>query len=135
MNYKEMSDFEINKAVAIKLGYDCPSQKPFPHTGGNGVHRHRKGNPMRDCRDVNYCNSWDDAGDIIESGISIINIKGSTQWFACVDVEFDTICMSPDGSDNGVSCFNARLEEYSTNPLRAAMIVFLMMEDNIALAK
>jgi hypothetical protein len=73
-------------------------------------------------------NSWADMGPIIFSkNISIINIKNTTQWFACADVEFENICMSPDGNDSGISSMSTNHASYCTKPLRAAAIVFLMM--------
>ena len=72
-----------------------------------------------------------DPGDmwpiILDSGISVINLKNTTQWAACSDVEFEKIGMSPDGNDSGISAFFAKHEYYHVNPLRAAAIVFLMI--------
>lgn len=75
-----------------------------------------------------YCNSPAAMWPIIFSkNISVINIKNTTQWFACTDVEFENICMSPDGSDSGISSMSANHNHYCTKPLRAAAIVFLEM--------
>lgn len=117
MNYDEMSDFEINKAVAARHGIDL-----------SGITEE-----MSHWYDVpDYCNDPADAWPIIESnGISLINLRSGTinsVWLACYRVRFETICMSPDGSDNGVSCMDADFETYHTNPLRCAMICFLKMK-------
>ena len=97
MNYAEMSDFEINKAVAATcLGewYD-------------------NGTCLVKCDDddrsiFNPCNSWTDAGPIILE--NRIGLTPSVDiWHAYSDEE-DFICSI-------------------ANPLRAAMIVFLMMHE------
>lgn len=98
MNYSDMTDFFINKAVAATcLGewYD-------------------NGKCVIKCDDddrsiFNPCNSWADAGPIIgKENISLI--FGFGHWDA----------MSPDGDS---------LQAEEVNPLRAAMIVFLMMQE------
>ncbi len=131
MNYEQVSDFELNKAVARALGHELSAVKVDENDSSmisiKSIWCTGSYNPIPIPA---YCNNPLDAWPIMtDNGISTINISGTTQWFACVDVRFETICMSPDGSDNGVSCFDARLNAYHTNPLRAAMIVFLMMKD------
>ena len=128
MNYESMSDFEINKAVfPLTRNYgkceDVMAQKN-PDRGalmwGDGANWFK----------FDACNNHNDMWPIIvDNGISTINLKGTTQWFACSQVEFETICMSPDGSDNGISAFYTKYEYHNTNPLRAAAIVFLMMQE------
>jgi hypothetical protein len=81
MNYSEMLDFEIN----------CWVQEV---TGKRG----------------DYCNSWADAGPIIEN--NHIGIEHDGDCWLCV-------CFSENGS----------FESEHDNPLRAAMIVFLMMQE------
>lgn len=92
-NYSEMSDFEINKEVAIATGLDLSGVTQENYWMYN----------MKD-----YCNSWADAGPIIEK--FRITIDSDTDvWFASDDKHCHT----------------------HYNPLRAAMIVFLMMmKDN-----
>ena len=104
--YESMSDFEINNNVYKFIG---EFSKALP----------------------DYCNDWKRAGAIIsEYKISLINIKNTTMWMACNNAGFETICMSPDGTDDGVSCFDADSSTHNTNPLKAAMIVLLMTRDN-----
>lgn len=117
MNYAEMSDFEINKAVAEKL---------FKDVVGLIVTRDV---PTRDrvigfkdldgeivsfiCAD--YCNSWADAGPIIVNNfISLQFFQGN--WMASVNPSQETGFRA--------ACFIER-----DNPLRAAMITYLMMTE------
>ncbi len=95
MNYKEMTDQEINKLVAERLGYTYKQFKIFR---------------------PDYCNNPSHAWPIIlENKISIQHnvLTRGGDWFA------------------GVYCFDgAPIEtDYMNNPLRAAMIVYLMMEE------
>jgi len=118
MNYQEMSDFDINCAVARLIGdevysnnKDCTKHKAY-----------RIGDRYRDVYSSGWstdvfdpCNSWADAGPIIqENGINLMASKvvgsgGLKEWEA----------MSYEGN-----CHHWG----ELNPLRAAMIVFLMMK-------
>ncbi|ORM55956.1 hypothetical protein HA41_00550 [Pantoea conspicua] len=98
MNYAEMTDFEINKAVAATcLGewYD-------------------NGTCIVKCDDddrsiFNPCNSWSDAGPIIEKeNVSLTCHQSRDEWAAI----FNRHCMSA-----------------NQNPLRAAMECFLMKKE------
>ncbi|MFE0584830.1 phage protein NinX family protein [Pantoea vagans] len=109
MNYSEMSDFEINREVAGEVGgflaKDIFEEEKtiFKWHPGN---KYSKFDP---------CKSWADAGPIIESGlISIQFYQGS--WMASVNPSQETGFRA--------ACFIER-----ENPLRAAMIVFLMMQE------
>lgn len=98
MIYSEMTDLEINKAVAsacLDEWYD------------NGICVVRCGDEDRNI--FNPCNSWADAGPIIEkSRMSLTPYAG------------------------GWHVFNDDAEKIYTdeNPLRAAMIIFLMMQES-----
>jgi hypothetical protein len=127
MNYESMSDFEINLEVARWIGVVINDNQ-------DAALKSKPSSVL--CNDIissleyNFCNNHADMWPIIfASNISIINIKNTTQWFACSDVEFENICMSPDGNDSGISSMYAKNECYCTNPLRAAAIVFLMMQE------
>ncbi|HCN8607507.1 TPA: DUF2591 family protein [Escherichia coli] len=102
MDYSQLSDFEINKRVFKAI----VGAKPlgYPHNAdGRSVGNEANGN----YRWYDYCNNPADAWPIIEKHrISILDQL--TEW--CVDA-------------NGVSPI------FDTRPLRAAMIVFLMMQD------
>ena len=125
MNYETASDFDLSMAVA-KLAN--PSNKDIQNwngkvaiaSGGDG-----RGGYWVTYFDIN--NPADMWPIMLEHGVSVINLKNTTQWIACVDAEFNNICMSPDGNDNGISAFYAKHECYHTNPLRAAAIVYLKM--------
>lgn len=105
MNYSEMSDFEINREVAGKVGGFLAKdifeeeQTIFKWHPGN---KYSKFDP---------CNSWADAGPIIEnSGIGIMPMFAG--WRAA--------------SERGCRDYTSIANE---NPLRAAMIVFLMIQE------
>lgn len=114
MDYSKMSDFEINMKVAeLCLDYDSISQ--LPHIGmsvhwGDGANWHT----------YNPCNNPADAWPIITA--NKIN----------VEFEGDTI----DGKDVWWSIASwgrtAAEHQFCTdiNPLRAAMIVFLKMQES-----
>ncbi|EEV8754195.1 DUF2591 domain-containing protein [Escherichia coli] len=112
MDYSQLSDFEINKRVfkaivgAKPLGY--------PHNAdGRSVGNESNGN----YRWYDYCNNPADAWPIItENNISII---------------LDNPSM-PCATDNARDLFDDAGPNVGVaydNPLRAAMIVFLMMQD------
>lgn len=113
-NYSAMSDFEINKSVALLCCIEgvCINDDGFPvkniiddspgsYSGGDYIEY-----------DFDPCNSWADAGPIIqENKISLTFSKSD--------------CVATKIINDG-----ARYREsYGENPLRAAMIVFLMMKD------
>lgn len=124
IDYSQLSDFEINKRVAIALNIDMhffisesedsfdsevllSERGPIWQTSAHVVLQYRPSNG--NC--FNPCNNWSDAGPIIvEYRISIdcIHDQGE-KWLAF----------------SGDDC-----EYRSThkNPLRAAMIVFLEMQ-------
>lgn len=112
MNYSEMSDFEINKAV-------CEVILP------NRLVIKSKSRPPAACvidcnmnRWFDYCNSWADAGPIIE------------RYMICLVA--DVFAEPQDGgkwvAQPAYGWDNERVR--SDNPLRAAMIVFLMMQES-----
>lgn len=109
-NYGEMSDFEINLAVAHIVigsgGYDWNSDKKEVYLAA------RDGGEFLPNAYFDPCNNPADAWNIIEqSKISLImhedHIDGMP-WFAC----------------------RGKLNSSNKKPLRAAMIVFLMMQES-----
>ena len=107
-NYSEMTDFEIDVAVAKIIH---PGRKITNFAGEAVVWF---GN--LETRIVRYCKSWADAGPIIEkSGISISKFNHG-MWLASSDAYW------VDGDEWQIG------GEANQNPLRAAMIVFLMMQ-------
>lgn len=105
MNYSKMSDFEINMAVAKAQGYDCSARQHLGEAGFSTVVTGSTG--------LDYCKRWADAGPIIESngiGIMPFQKKAAKAW----------------PTSTGLLS-NMSVEH--ENPLRAAMIVFLMMQE------
>ena len=104
MNHEEMSDFEINKRVAEAVGMELSSD----HSGAYvGVVRRSIGS-RPNYGHVNYCNNPSDAWPIIvENKIGIQHFNNGMWQSHC---KYDSVC-------------------HNTNPLRAAMIVFLMMQE------
>lgn len=124
MDYSQLSDFEINKRVAIALNIDMhffisesedsfdsevlPSEMgPIWQTSAHMVLQYSPSNG--NC--FNPCNNPADAWQIIESnriGVMPSEMKSKELW------------MSTSGKGSYA---------YHKNPLRAAMIVFLKMQD------
>ena len=102
MNYSEMTDFEISVRVGDLKGVRWANldENYNPLSVWNGD----------DLCVFNPCNSWADAGPIIEKE-NISLIFGFGHWDA-------------------VSPYGERLQAEEVNPLRAAMIVFLMMQES-----
>lgn len=124
MDYSKLSDFEINKLVAIanrllvqeiddskSTGMTSKYHELRPHT----VWVSDGENPWEQFAPT-LC--WEDAGPIIQaSGISIVKY-GHGMWLASSDAYcVDGVEWQIDG-------------EAHQNPLRAAMIVFLMMQES-----
>lgn len=119
-DYSVLSDFEINKRVfkaivgAIPLGY--------PHNAdGRSVGNESNGN----YRWYDYCNNPEDAMPIIiENKISIVSTDSS--WIALPDnAAIDGI--TGDATEMIYADDSCVIH---ANPLRAAMIVFLQMQEN-----
>ncbi len=104
MNYKLMSDFDINKAVAIKLNYTVTENFKWEDEQC-WIKAAKDKEPTKI---FDYCGDANDAWPIIiENEIGINKLKCEPLWIA----------------DKGGSYVRDK------NPLRAAMIVFLMMND------
>lgn len=119
MDYSKMSDQQINEAVLEALYGGGPEYRTTDdgkliilrhvNTVEFGEHVER----TEDAGEFNPCNSWADAGPIIEKfGIGLMPFKKSPAkaWPLSVGL-----------------LSNASVEH--ENPLRAAMIVYLMMHD------
>lgn len=128
-DYSAMSDFEINKAVAESLGnrnvqlpaeYISGSVVSYMVSGmvGRGSYLNQDGQIEVKAREVrkDFCNNPADAWPIIVANkISILIDETVDYWSSALVHDFcDADAFSHGTSDN--------------NPLRAAMIVFLMME-------
>ena len=113
MDYSKLSDFEINKLVAERLGYTDVSKESVNCVGV----RVNKSSTFA------YCNNPADAWPIIlENKISVIYNKYDELYTACSNYCHSWGCEFGDmvefDNDTG-----------NENPLRAAMIVFLMMKE------
>lgn len=116
-NYAEMSDFEINKMAALVLGESPFISQCINFGCGESSVPVGFGNCMRN---VDYCNNWADAGPVIlENRISLFLADGSIACAYSKNVYDEFGCVE-----------GYEFEVEHKNPLRAAMIVFLMMKDN-----
>lgn len=110
MNYKEMSDLQINLLVANAIGVDAVGNSGVVF----GVVRHEGDNVISVIGVVDYCNNPSDAWPVVIShGISIafdVDELSGAAWVA-----------------SHWSCDLAYCD--TSNPLRAAMIMFLMMQE------
>lgn len=108
MNYSEMKEHEINAAVGEAMGWNAK----FIHQDDSVTFRDDLGR-LRGRK--NYCNSWADAGPIIQQNAISVGVRRpgeSNEWIASAFLDV----------------FPAVRYRHS-NPLRAAMIVFLMMQE------
>lgn len=106
MNYAKMKDHEINAAVGEAMGWNAK----FIHQDNSVTFRDDLGR-LRGRK--NYCKSWADAGPIIQdNAIGIMPFKKvkSEAWSLAAGLLSNTAVRHD-------------------NPLRAAMIVFLMMQE------
>ena len=110
MNYENTTDPEINNSVKLLL-----------------ISKHKKESDfdkfflkMLELSNPNYCNSPADAWPIIlENKISIMN--DGDMWEASIDFDGD---LGGHGTDEVLTKYYEH-----KNPLRAAMIVYLMMQE------
>lgn len=122
MDYSKLSDFEINKLVAIATGH-----KQFNSLGWQGL---PEGNfsavIVRGPRKIggfDPCNEPADAWPIVvENKISLVWIAETSRWCASHGGNAEREYWGWD------ECPDVYHE--SINPLRAAMIVFLMMQES-----
>ncbi|APC46553.1 protein ninX [Alteromonas phage PB15] len=117
MNHENISDFEINKRVAESLGFTVTNEQINEVVGEMWVIKNNKG-----ARDglPDYFNNPSDAWPIIvESKISLI--EEGDEWAAYFVFEL------PENMEGGGCDFIHGWTD--KNPLRAAMIVYLMMQE------
>lgn len=103
-DYSKMSDFEINKAVSTALGMDVSGATEENNIMYGYV--------------PNICNNPSDAWPIIFQNDIMLNPS-------CAD----SLWKAEQGLRVKPSGFYSVATAYDTNPLRAAMIVYLMMKD------
>ena len=117
--YEEMSDLDINKMVAAKLGINFPVKPKEPYCSIDGNVIRNNGTDGKDGRPYfgDYCNNPSDAWPIIvENKIDITSPAsiGADDWQARkFYIQFS--------KDN--------IYSLDKNPLRAAMICFLRTKD------
>lgn len=111
-DYSKMSDFEINKSIAACLGVEVQewNGKIF-----GGVER-KIDNVTSVIGVIDYCNNPSDAWPIILG--NKINIFAAPEW--CDKGNWHACIEMLDGDEVG---------HLNHNPLRAAMIAYLMMKD------
>lgn len=119
-DYSKMSDFEINKAVAEHLYKDSPSlivKRDVPSRPAVTVFCDIGNEEIVSIACADYCNNPADAWPIIVANrIGVIPAPSDGLWRAAHrDV----------GADGTPHYFNQ-----CGNPLRAAMVVFLMMKES-----
>ena len=122
-DYSKMSDFEINKLVSLASGKNIKLISVDADDNEIGVIVGQKCTRQR--LPFDPCNSPADAWPIIVGNkISIVSLDN--KWIAApVDTVIDGIT-----GDSEV-CFYASSDAvFDVNPLRAAMIVFLMMQES-----
>lgn len=116
-NYSEMSDFEINRAVALCLGCKVrPSAFETDYYFTDDDKAYNPCAPHGPVENFNPCNSWADAGPIILA--NKITISAPMEY----DQNADWLAYPASDSDICVS---------HPKPLLAAMIVFLMMQEGV----
>ena len=112
-DYSKMSDFEINKAVAINRGGYQGHVKHMEH----GVKESDRDSHGIFYFERDYCNNPSDAWEIIDSNL--------------ICLMADVFCEPQDGgkwiAQPAYGWQHERVR--NDNPLRAAMIMYLMMKD------
>jgi len=107
-DYSAMSDFEINREVALNLGAKDLGDGIFV----GEYRRYDIGERVKNKFKFDPCKSWGDAGPIIQENKINIDYRESVK-------------AGPMASQSG----HKEVYAVDKNPLRAAMIVFLMMKD------
>ncbi|MDU2846207.1 phage protein NinX family protein [Citrobacter sp.] len=123
MDYSKLSDFEINRAVAIAIGFH-PDECDIAKRGTPSVGVEWNEDTGYATKTFDYCNNPVDAWPIIV-GKKLSLINADDKW----------LCVPEDEPVDGVTgdavhMIYAGDGVEHENPLRAAMIVFLMMQDS-----
>lgn len=115
-DYSKMSDAEINVEVAKIQFPRSERNTPYYHRPDVYIY-HRNG--THEAKD--FCNSWADAGPIIEENKISINAHGSNGWIAWKNTGKNL---------EEISSNRHQFSGISVRPLRAAMECFLMMKES-----
>lgn len=132
-DYSKMSDFEINKAVAEHLYKDSPSlivKRDVPSRPAVTVFCDIGNEEIVSIVCADYCNNPAEAWPIIvKNEISVLFGFGE-QYITLRDAKKYYWAGAGVGCDQyGYFDNNDELQHSSYNPLRSAMIVFLMMKE------
>ena len=122
MNYEKMTDFEINKAVAIARGY-AEENCDFGWAGKPDVGVEWSEEAGYPTKSFNYCNSWADAGPIIAC-----KFIAMVPAYEFQDEREEKLMLTGRWGAESINEDAKSLVARDSNPLRAAMIVFLMMQ-------
>ena len=107
-NYKEMSDFEINKAVAVALGFTL-----YESENGTFLLEGNDKPTAYTCKQfIPYCNDWAYAGPLM------VDNRLECYWTNPLDM--DWVAKPANSAD---------IRSKSTNPCRAIAICYLMMKE------
>ena len=109
-DYASMSDFEINRSVAIAKGFP-PDDCEIAKIGSSLVGVEWDDDTGYATKAFDFCNNPADAWPIITSSMISIRPVGN------------------DGQLWEASGMDGMKADYDKNPLRAAMVVFLMMKE------
>ena len=117
-DYSKMSDFEINKLIAVKLAQNgCIVINESSRSDSEVVITTENGEGCTKNSYIDYCNNPSDAWPIIESNL--------------ICLMADVFCEPQDGgkwiAQPAYGWQHERVR--NDNPLRAAMIMYLMMKD------
>ena len=123
MDYSKMSDFEVNRAVAIAIGFH-PDECDIAKRGSPSVGVEWNEDTGYAIRAFDYCNKAADAWPIIV-GHKLSLINADDEWLCVPD---DTAVDGTTGDE--VQMIYSGDGHVHANPLRAAMIVFLMMQES-----
>lgn len=118
MNYENMSDFEINKAVAELQPYTTViGDGKYPSISEDAVHVEQRTFKYGNINElgVDYCNNPSDAWPIVEQVWE--KLMSVTNYDYGVGV-----------GESKTTIWNARMHMYGDGNLRAAMIIYLMMQ-------
>lgn len=114
-DYSKISDFEINKLVAVSQGF-APENCDIAKRGSSLVGVDWDEDTGSAIKVFDYCNNPSDAWPII------LNNRISMVWDCAEDSSAEWW--------NAVAQFDECSIQYQSNPLRAAMIVYLMMKES-----
>lgn len=127
MDYSKLSDFEINAAVECEMDESFRFME-FDEETDEFIYCDPTGENCQRIKPRDYCNNPSDAWPIIlENEISLTKESESlnVNWHADVIER-----IREDAVNESLFTCETSLHHYNENPLRAAMIVYLMMQED-----